>query len=78
MGNYHIRKTLRKGLNRIVPEGRMKYLSLDLLLLDKGREYEGTSLGNELGLPVKFVGIGEQPTDVEPFDPESFVEALFS
>jgi fused signal recognition particle receptor len=36
------------------------------------------AIRNELGLPVKFVGIGEKPTDVEPFDPESFVEALFS
>ncbi len=36
------------------------------------------AIRNELSLPVKFVGIGEKPTDVEPFDPESFVEALFS
>ena len=36
------------------------------------------ALRGELGLPVKFVGIGEKSTDVEPFDPESFVEALFS
>ena len=36
------------------------------------------AIRGELGLPVKFVGIGEKPTDVEPFDPESFVEALFS
>jgi len=36
------------------------------------------AIRGELDLPVKFVGIGEQPDDVEPFDPESFVEALFS
>ena len=36
------------------------------------------AIRNELKLPVKFVGIGEKPTDVEPFDPDSFVEALFS
>lgn len=29
-------------------------------------------------IPVKFVGVGETPDDVEPFDPDSFVEALFS
>lgn len=28
-------------------------------------------------IPVKFVGVGETPEDVEPFDPESFVEAMF-
>ena len=36
------------------------------------------AIRNEVNLPVKFVGIGETLTDVEPFDPESFVEALFS
>jgi fused signal recognition particle receptor len=29
-------------------------------------------------IPVKFIGVGETPEDVEPFDPESFVEALFA
>jgi len=30
----------------------------------------------ELGVPVKAVGVGEQATDLVPFDPESFVDAL--
>ena len=29
-------------------------------------------------IPVKFIGVGETPDDVEPFDPERFVEAMFS
>jgi fused signal recognition particle receptor len=29
-------------------------------------------------IPVKFVGVGETPDDVQPFDPEAFVEALFA
>jgi len=29
-------------------------------------------------IPVKFIGIGETPEDVQPFDPEAFVDALFS
>lgn len=29
-------------------------------------------------IPVKFVGLGETPDDVEAFDPELFVEAMFS
>ena len=28
-------------------------------------------------VPVKFVGVGETPEDLEPFDPESFVAAMF-
>jgi fused signal recognition particle receptor len=31
----------------------------------------------KLGLPVKFVGVGEKVDDLEPFDPEAFVTALF-
>ena len=31
-----------------------------------------------LNLPVKFIGVGETPDDVEPFEPEKFVEAMFS
>jgi fused signal recognition particle receptor len=30
----------------------------------------------ELGIPVKAVGIGEQLGDLEPFDPKAFVDAL--
>ena len=36
------------------------------------------AIRNQINLPVKFIGIGEKPEDMEPFDPESFVEALFS
>jgi fused signal recognition particle receptor len=28
-------------------------------------------------LPVKYVGVGEQPEDLIRFDAESFVDALF-
>ncbi|RJP35809.1 MAG: signal recognition particle-docking protein FtsY [Phycisphaerales bacterium] len=31
-----------------------------------------------LDIPVKFVGLGETPGDIEPFDPAVFVEALFA
>ncbi len=32
----------------------------------------------ELKIPVRFIGIGEQVDDLRDFDPEEFVEALFS
>lgn len=34
------------------------------------------AIGRELGLPVKFVGLGEQLDDLEPFDAEQFLDAL--
>ena len=35
------------------------------------------SVVDELGLPIKFVGVGETLGDLQPFDAEAFVEALF-
>ncbi|MDA0802924.1 MAG: signal recognition particle-docking protein FtsY [Planctomycetota bacterium] len=34
------------------------------------------AIGDEMGIPVKLVGTGETPEDVQPFDPASFVEAM--
>lgn len=35
------------------------------------------SVVDELGVPVKFVGVGEGVEDLQPFDPVAFVGALF-
>ena len=35
------------------------------------------AIANELGLPVKYVGVGEGIDDLIPFEPTEFVEALF-
>lgn len=35
------------------------------------------AIRQQTDLPVKLIGIGETPDDVEPFDPERFVEAMF-
>ena len=34
------------------------------------------AIQEELGVPVKLVGLGEGPDDLAPFDPEGFVDAL--
>ena len=31
----------------------------------------------KLGIPVKFIGLGEKPSDIQPFEPDTFVDALF-
>ncbi len=45
---------------------------------------DGTSKGGmvvaiqkELGLPIKFIGLGEKAEDLQPFDAKQFAEALF-
>jgi fused signal recognition particle receptor len=46
---------------------------------------DGTSKGGmvvairqELGIPVRFIGVGEQADDLQPFDAAQFAEALFA
>jgi fused signal recognition particle receptor len=36
------------------------------------------AIQTELGIPVKLVGLGETVDDLVPFDPDEFVEALFT
>jgi len=35
------------------------------------------AIRDQLKIPVKFVGLGETPQDIETFDPARFIEALF-
>lgn len=59
-----------------------KFTPLTGIILTK---LDGTAKGGivlaiqrELGLPIKFIGTGEQIEDLHPFDPQKFVENLFS
>ncbi|XP_026380070.1 cell division protein FtsY homolog, chloroplastic-like [Papaver somniferum] len=36
------------------------------------------SVVDELGIPIKFVGVGEGVEDLQPFDAQAFVDAIFS
>lgn len=56
--------------------------NIDGIILTK---LDGTAKGgiaiaiqSELNVPVKFIGIGEQIDDLQRFDPESYVNALFA
>jgi fused signal recognition particle receptor len=62
-----------RGFNKTVPLTGLVITKLD-----------GTSKGgmvvaiqHELGLPVKFIGLGEQPDDLQPFFPADYARALF-
>ena len=51
------------------------------IVLDQARRYRQKggiviAVQRELGVPVKFVGLGEGADDLAPFDPEGFVDAL--
>ena len=55
--------------------------NLDGIILTK---LDGTAKGgiaiairNEMGLPVRYIGLGEQLDDMQPFDAKQFVDAIF-
>ena len=59
-----------------------KYTPLTGVILTK---MDGTARGGvvvpiqrKLGIPVKFIGVGEGSSDLQPFDSKEFVSALFS
>ncbi|MEY2743035.1 MAG: signal recognition particle-docking protein FtsY, partial [Planctomycetota bacterium] len=58
-----------------------KVLDLTGLVLTKldGTAKGGAIIGirDQVKIPVKFVGVGEKVDDLETFDPDGFVEALF-
>ncbi len=35
------------------------------------------AIKHELGIPVKFIGVGEQIDDLQPFNPQAFADGLF-
>lgn len=37
-----------------------------------------TALRRELGLPIRFIGVGESLEDLEPFDPQKYAENLLA
>ena len=34
------------------------------------------AIRQQIGIPVKYIGVGEQIDDIEMFDPDGFVDAL--
>ena len=59
--------------------GSGKTTSIAKLAKRDGTAKGGAIFGikQKLNLPVKFVGVGEKLEDLEPFDPDGYVEALF-
>ncbi len=42
-----------------------------------GKGGVAVAIKQELGIPIHFVGLGEQPDDLQPFNPQEYVKALF-
>ncbi|MFB3816517.1 MAG: signal recognition particle-docking protein FtsY [Candidatus Methylomirabilales bacterium] len=71
------------GLNALAQARQFhEAVSLSGLVVTKldGTAKGGAVLGiaRDLRIPVRYVGVGEAPEDLQPFDPQRFAEALFS
>ena len=69
------------GKKQLVVRGRRFTMDCTGLVLAK---LDGTAKGGiviaiheELGIPIKLIGVGEQLDDLRPFDPDEFARALF-
>jgi len=71
------------GLNALAQARQFhQAVSLSGLIVTK---LDGTAKGGailaiaqDLGIPVRYVGVGESPEDLQPFDAQAFAAALFS
>ena len=61
---------------RIVPQARAGIVLTKLDGTAKGGI--ALAIANELGIPVKLIGIGEQLEDLRPFDADDFARALLT
>ena len=57
-------------VDELLDRGELKASALSQTLL---RE----SVREELDIPIKYIGVGEQIDDLRPFDPVEFANALF-
>ena len=44
----------------------------------EGHNSAARAIKEELDVPVKYIGVGEQIDDLQPFDPDEFAKALFA
>ena len=71
--------TGQNALNQAREFGNACGLSGIVLTKLDGTARGGVVVGirQELKIPIKFIGVGEQAEDLQPFDPDSFAKALF-
>jgi fused signal recognition particle receptor len=72
--------TGQNAINQALEFGRILDLSgLFLTKLD-GTAKGGAVIGirDQVRIPIKFIGVGEKPEDIEDFDADAFVEGLFA
>ena len=71
--------TVQNALNQAREFGAACGITGIVLTKLDGTARGGVVIGikQELGIPIKFIGVGEQADDLQPFDPDAFAKALF-
>jgi fused signal recognition particle receptor len=82
-GRLQTQKNLMAELTKIQESIRKQLLEAPhevLLVLDATTGQNGgvvVAIRQQVGLPVKYVGVGEKADDLTPFVPDEFIDALF-
>jgi fused signal recognition particle receptor len=63
-----------KAFRQVVPVNGVILAKLD----SSAKGGMGLAVAEKLGLPISYVGVGEGPDDLVPFDPEAYVDGLLA
>jgi fused signal recognition particle receptor len=71
--------TGQNAINQALEFGKILEITGIFLTKLDGTAKGGAVIGirDQVGIPIKFVGVGETMQDIEDFDPDAFVDALF-
>ncbi len=71
--------TGQNAINQALEFGKILNITGIFLTKLDGTAKGGAVIGirDQVDIPIKFIGVGEKAEDIEDFDPEAFVEALF-
>ena len=62
---------------QVIEEVKHRYSLIGHSPMNEITARQGELLARELGLPIRFVGTGEQINDMVPFDAETYANSLF-
>lgn len=71
--------TGQNAINQALEFGKILEITGIFLTKLDGTAKGGSVIGirDQVGIPIKFIGVGEQVQDIEDFDPDAFVDAVF-
>ena len=78
VGHRRVARVLRPGCSRRPRDGRPVSTAGGSIRLQGAKGGVVVAISRELGLPVRYVGVGEKAGDLLPFNSKDFVDSLFA